>query len=182
MLKLLGQLMLPITDPVAYLEAMTRTRDKRRAARRLNREAIATLRTRILEFTNSEQLDLFSGEPTPSVISPVAADRDLLNEIATNWDDREIVHLCDGLVQSTLEGLRDFKDKARRIELLLWMAPDARADEAFSFDMCCQVCGLDAENIRSFVSKTYRDEISRYVADENAIQELPQSQTSLTFA
>ena len=60
MFKALQQLLLPVTDPIAYIEAMAARREKSRDGRRLRTAAINRFREMILKFGIAEQMDLFN--------------------------------------------------------------------------------------------------------------------------
>jgi hypothetical protein len=171
MFKALQQLLLPVTDPIAYIEAMAARREKSRDGRRLRTAAINRFREMILKFGIAEQMDLFNVIGINPAAMPVTRPADAgIIEIATSWSDQAITALCDGLVSSALEGLRDNKGHNQRRELFEWMAPSANADHPFSFEQCCAVSGLNAESIRSFIVKVYREEIRGYVADDEAVK------------
>lgn len=184
MFKAIQRMLLPVTDPIAYIEALAARREKSRAARRMHTVAINRLRELILRFGKTEQLDLFNAiGVTPATVTGIQPVVDAgIMEIATTWSDQEITALCDGLVASALEGLRDNKADATRRELFEWMAPAADADMPFSFESCCAVSGLGAETIRSFVAKMYREEILKYVAEDEAVIQESTHQRGFSFA
>jgi len=183
MFKAIQRMLLPVSDPIAYIELLAQQREVKRQSRRLHTVAIGKLRELILKFGKSEQLDMFSQPGLQPVFTPVGQTADAgIIEIATTWSDREITALCDGLVSSALEGLRDNKSIRTRRELFEWMAPAADADVPFSFESCCAVAGFNPENIRMFVGKAYREEILEYVAADEALVEEAAYQRGFAFA
>lgn len=153
-----GQLALPIVDPLAFARALADKRKHHISNQRARKGFIKKLRQQLLDAFHN-QLDLFVGIP-----------QDARKEIAEKWTDEEIVALCDYLVTSALEGLRDFKNRERRLELFEWMCPAAEENVPFSFKSCCRIAGMDAENLTLSVYHLYRDEIISLIQEKEAFE------------
>lgn len=185
MLHIARQFLLPITDPLAYIEAIAESRRAGRVGRR-QRKAITGLRTTLLELVKVDQLDLFGTQPittdqpapTPSTKTAFYA------EVANTWTDAQIVALCDGMIKANLEGLRDFKNDARRRDLLTWFAPSSDRNDLFSMAFCCAVAGLDAQVISEQVWRMYRQEIRGLIEQDERTEPEPtfdRRQTALAY-
>lgn len=166
-----GQGLLPIVNPLEFARGLAEKRkrsvEKHRA--RAQSGVLSKLRQQLLNIAH--QLDLFED-----------SHREIVLDIAINWSDKELIALCDGLVSNALEDLRDAKNHLRRKEIFQWMAPSAPQDVPFSFNACCKAAGLDADNLRRFVLSNYREEIRRYVEEDDAAAAETTRQGALVLA
>jgi len=182
MLHLARQFLLPITDPLAYIEAIATSRRAKRVDRR-QRKAIRQLRSTLLAFCKIEQLDLFGSQQAQRVepIAELTATAAFYKEVAVTWTDKQVVALCDGMIKASLEGLRDFKNDERRRELFAWFAPCSRKEDLFSMAFCCAVAGLDPDVISAQVLRMYRPEIVAMIGEEDRVPTRDIRQQELAF-
>ena len=154
-------------DPLEFLDAAATSLRKIRERRRRRHEALRSFRTALLREVMT-QLDLpfgtSAGQATSSTQGPnIALCADMIR-----WTDEDITRLCDAMVETALETLRDAKTDESRRDVLCWLAPAANAKAPFSFEFCCRVAGFEPDAIRHFVGRNYRDLIKHFVDQEQA--------------
>ena len=68
------------------------------------------------------------------------------------WTDEEVSSLFPILLESSLRVLADTRTSQKNAwEIVLWIG-DVEDVQPFSFENCCRVCGLDADEIRDNVA------------------------------
>jgi hypothetical protein len=160
-------------DPLEFLESAATAFRNARERRRLRREALVSFRTSLLHEVIT-QLDLPFGSRvgvrSVEAATPVGQRKQSIALCAdmVRWTDDDITRLCDAMVQTALETLRDAKTDESRRDVLCWMAPAANAKAPFSFEFCCRVSGFGPDAIRHFVGRNYRDLIKKFVDQEQA--------------
>ncbi len=74
-----------------------------------------------------------------------------LQEEIPPWTEREILCLYDRLLEDSLRNLFDGRcSRETAVEIYRWMTKPID-NNPFSFNRCCEVCGLDPETIRDAV-------------------------------
>ncbi|THD11651.1 hypothetical protein B1806_02645 [Metallibacterium scheffleri] len=160
-------------DPLEFLESAATAFRNARERRRLRREALLSFRTSLLrEVITQLDLPFGSQDGTRSVEAATQVEQRkksiALCADMVRWTDDDITRLCDAMVQTALESLRDAKTDDTRREVLCWMAPAANAKAPFSFEFCCRVGGFEPDAIRHFVGRNYRDLIKKFVGQEQS--------------
>lgn len=168
----LGDLPLSVTDPLGIINALAASRARRRDQRRQRASAIVQLRAHLLAYGREEQLDLFTGpaaDERQSLPAVAITTRSFCRNVAIKWTDAQIMALCDGIIEASLEGLKTFTNPARRRELLTWFGPSSDPTETLSFAFCCRVAGLQPEPISEEVWRNYKAEIRGYLAEDDIV-------------
>jgi len=76
---------------------------------------------------------------------------DLFSDDAIDWTDEDIAHICDCLLEDSLRNLFDSRCSPKTVEeIYKWMMDD-KDPNPFSFVNCCEVSGLDPDNMRGTV-------------------------------
>jgi len=76
---------------------------------------------------------------------------DSLSEETIVWTDEEIAHISDSLLEDSLRNLFDGRCSPKTVdEIYKWMMDD-KDPNPFSFVNCCQVSGLDPDDMRGTV-------------------------------
>lgn len=74
-----------------------------------------------------------------------------LNEETIVWTDEEIAHICDSLLQDSMRNLFDSRCSPTTVaEIYKWMMY-VNDPNPFSFNNCCEVSGLDPDEMRGTV-------------------------------
>jgi hypothetical protein len=166
------QQLLPFVNPVEWIRAMRESRAERRQTINKRKEALEGFRRRIGDLVSKAILEKAQLSLFPSVVPQSTHEhRDFVNVVKemVAWSDSDLVTAHDGMVKDALIKLRDTVSKTVRRELFQWFAPDAHHEQPFSFESCCAIAGLDADNIRRQVLRLYRDEIVGLIAEEQKL-------------
>lgn len=164
MFKLVRQLLLPVCDPLAYIQGLAQAR-KASKVNRPQRKAIRDLRNKLAELSSESQLELFS-VVTDAVEGDSEEDLAKFLEELVNMSDKEMVAFADWFVKRNIVILsKSTSDKVRR-EIVTWCNPASDPNEVFSMAFWCRIAGWNPEHVSRHVLKHFRKDILRWIGED----------------
>jgi hypothetical protein len=172
MKNFISQQLFSFVNPIEFVRALRESRAERRKTLSKCKEAIDGFRRKVGDLVSKAILEKAQLTLFPSATpSSTHGERDFIavvKEMIT-WSDADLVVAHDSMVKDALIKLRDTVSKTVRRELFQWFSPDAHHEQPFSFESCCAIAGLDADNLRRQVLRLYRDEIVGLIAEEQTL-------------